>query len=318
MKTSAEKAGFARPFWNAATRYGTADATTTFHELHDKHEYNLSYGRIGEFPRQDGARGLALGYCSKVRFVRWLSTPMATKLTGIDLTKPGQSAERAERVVAVAGEFFVLLVKYSLSHPFRDGDYGNVARSRALSHGSFCIFTGFQEALASREFKALQKAWKVRYATRSPSPPAPPSPPSPPSPAVPPTPAVPRAHSPPPPPPPSPPPPPPSPIPILPSWQDARICDPADDRLERQVLKAFTEANDGQEPETFGPSGCSVKRDEPLYIVQRNVQRRGPQIGLLRTTLVLKSALRKRLRVCTLHSEKEIGAAFAHLSRCHN
>jgi len=318
MKTSAEKAGFARPFWNAATRYGTADATTTFHELHDKTEYNLSYGRIGEFPRQDGARGLALGYCSKVRFVRWLSTPMATKLTGIDLTKPGQSAERAERVVAVAGEFFALLVKYSLSHPFRDGDYGNVARSRALSHGSFCIFTGFQEALASREFKALQKSWKVRYAMRSPLPPAPPSPPSPPSPAVP------RAHSPPPPPPPvvprahSPPPPPPSPIPTPPSWQDARICDPADDRLERQVLEAFTEANDGHEPETFGPSGCSVKRDEPLYIVQRNVQRRGAQIGFLRTTLVLKSALRKRLRVHALHSEKEIGAAFVHLRRCNN
>ena len=164
MKTSAEKAGFARPFWNAATRYGTADATTTFHELHDKTEYNLSYGRIGEFPRQDGARGLALGYCSKVRFVRWLSTPMATKLTGIDLTKPGQSAERAERVVAVAGEFFALLVSTAFLTRFATVTTATLPARARCRTAPFAFLRGSRRRLhraSSRRCKS-----RGRFATR--------------------------------------------------------------------------------------------------------------------------------------------------------
>ena len=92
--SSQTKAAFARPFWNAATRYGTLEATTTFHEQFNKRDYHYSYGRCGEFVRQDGKRGMALGYCTKVRFVRFLSTALATELTGLDLTKPGQSAEQ--------------------------------------------------------------------------------------------------------------------------------------------------------------------------------------------------------------------------------
>ena len=179
-KSSAEKAAYARPFWNAATRQGTLEATTTFHEQYDKRDYRYSYGRCGdEFVRQDGQRGLALGYLTKVRFTRFLSTsPLAAELTGVDLTRPGQSADRAARVIVVADEFFELLVRYSRSHPFRDGDYGNVARSRKLQDGSFCIFTGFVEAVASRELQALRATWKARYeqapdraATAPPSPP---------------------------------------------------------------------------------------------------------------------------------------------------
>ena len=178
MTASSERAGYARKYWNAATRQGTPDATTTFHELHNKHDFRLSYGRVGEFARQEGARGLALGYLTKVRFVRFLSTPLATELTGINLEKPGTNAEQASRLTTVATEFFELLVQYSLSHPFRDGDYGNVARSRALPLHSFCIFTGFCEAMASSEMKTLRATWRARYATaplpRAPSPPPPP------------------------------------------------------------------------------------------------------------------------------------------------
>ena len=163
-RSSKDKAAHARPFWNAATRHGTPEATTTFHNQHDKRDYHYSYGRCGEFVRQEGKRGLALGYLTKVRFARFLSMPLAAELTGLDLTRPGRSAEQASRVAVVAEEFFELLVRYSRSHPFRDGDYGNVARSRQLQDGSFCIFTGFVEAVASHKMKALREAWRARYA----------------------------------------------------------------------------------------------------------------------------------------------------------
>ena len=55
-RSSKEKAALARPFWNAATRHGTPDATTTFHEQHDKRDYRYSYGRCGaEFVRQEAS-----------------------------------------------------------------------------------------------------------------------------------------------------------------------------------------------------------------------------------------------------------------------
>ncbi len=157
MLSPSKTASFARPYWNAATCYGTAHATTTFHEQYNKRDYRYSYGRCHvEFVRQDGQRGLALGYLTKVRFARFLRTPLATELTGLDLTKPGQCAAQAARVGEVADAFFDLLVQYSQAHPFRDGDYGNVMRSRALPRNSFCIFTGFAEALASPELERLR------------------------------------------------------------------------------------------------------------------------------------------------------------------
>jgi hypothetical protein len=244
---------------------------------------------------------MALGYLSKVRFVRFVSTPLATELTGIDLTKPGQSAEQAARVNVVAREFFALLVQYSLSHPYRDGDYGNVARSRELPHGSFCIFTGFAEALASKELKALKKTWKARYAPRPPSPP--PSLPTPPSPASPVRPPPPRASS--------PPPPPPSPVPAR-----ARIDDPMDDRLEEEVTASFREAfvTSCLPVSAYNASGCCVRHDAPLYSVQQTRRRqRGSERGVTKTTLVLKGALRKRMRTSALSDFEEIKNAFARL-----
>ena len=51
-------ASLARPYWNAATCYGTARATTTLHEQYNKRDYVYSYGRCHEeFVRQDGQRG---------------------------------------------------------------------------------------------------------------------------------------------------------------------------------------------------------------------------------------------------------------------
>ena len=300
MATPADKASYARPYWNAATRHGEPDATTTFHTQYDKRDCNYTYGRVGEFPRQDGQRGMALGYLSKVRFVRFVSTPLATELTGIDLTKPGQSAEQAARVNVVAREFFDLLVRYSLSHPYRDGDYGNVARSRELPHGSFCIFTGFSEALASKEFKALRKTWRARYVARSPTPPSVlPTPPSPASPVPPP-----RA--------PSPPPPPPSPV----TTRRGRV-DPMDDRLEEEIYAAFVTSC--LPVSAYNASGCCVSHDEPLYSVQQTRRRqRGSEQAVTRTTLVLKGALRKRMRTPTLKNVAEIKHAFACLRSRNN
>ena len=286
-KSSSEKAAYARPFWNAATRQGTLDATTTFHEQYNKRDYRYSYGRCGEFVRQDGMRGMALGYLTKVRFTRFLSTsPLATELTGVDLTKPGQGADRAARVIVVADEFFDLLVQYSRSHPFRDGDYGNVARSRKLLDGSFCIFTGFQEALDSRELRALRDDWKRRFAP-SPAPPPPRSstpPPPPPAPA--------------PPPPPATPPPPPR----------------ASPQPEDEILAAYQRA--ASLPECvaasleFDVAGCRIAHEAPLYAIQLKRKRRGASVGAVTASVIIKGALKRRLGATVLRSPLEIRRAF--------
>ena len=318
MDTPAERASFARPYWNAATRHGTPDATTTFHDRYNKHDYHYSYGGCGGFVRQDGPRGMALGYLTKVRFMRFLSTPLAKELTGIDLTKPGQGAEQAARVIEVADEFFQLLVDQSVYKPFRDDDYGNVSRSRKLPHGSFCIFTGFQEALASRELKALRKTWKARYTARV----APP-PPTESAPAQ--------------------------------DWTQHPAYNAEFERLNTEAVEEVNAEIAAQHPPTpprpayatcpdivdeealakfmatvyraatyqtglggFGASGHRVQFDEPLFFVQRNMQRRGPNRDEVRVTLVPKAALRKRLRVRALRSEREIHEAFARPRRRNN
>jgi hypothetical protein len=279
-------ASFARPYWNAATRYGTAHATTTFHEQYNKRDCVYSYGRCGDFVRQDGLRGLALGYLTKVRFARFLTTPLATELTGLDLTKPGQSAAQSARVVEVTEEFFDLLLRYSHSHPYRDGDYGNVMRSRALPRNSFCIFTGFSEALASREMEALRATWIERY-----------PPPPPPVPDPPPAPRAPKAP-----------------------WATCPAIDD-DERLEhfmKVVLRASHPYTSPTEPDAFDATGFRVHYDEPLFFVQRNYNRRRPNWGLVRVAMVLKPPLRKRLRVSVLRTPQEVGAAFERLRRSHN
>jgi hypothetical protein len=287
MSSPSKKAAHARPYWNAATRYGTPDATTTFHEQYNKRDYHYSYGRCGEFVRQSGMRGMALGYLTKVRFTRFLSTPLAAELTGVDLTRPGQSAEQAARVAVVADEFFDLLVKYSRWHPFRDGDYGNVQRSRMLQDGSFCIFTGFVEAVASRELQALRATWKGRYerapdraATAPPSPQRAPSPPPPP-----PVPA-----------------PPPAPPPPASASLDL-------DRLEAELV-AHLEAPSECASHELGASGCCVRAQTPTYVVQLTLLGRRASRGTPRLSVVAKGALRKRLRVSAMCSVAEVRRAF--------
>ena len=301
MKTSAERAAFARPFWNAATRHGTPEATTTFHEQHDKRNCVYTYGRCGEFVRQDGERGLALGYLTKVRFVRFLSTPIATTLTGVDLTRPGQGAAQAARVVEVADEFFSLLVRYSRSHPFRDGDYANVERSRKLPHGSFCIFTGFQEALASRELEALRAEWRARYAPPLPDPePLPPAPAAPSAPSAPPPPPPPPATT-----------PPPSSSPGAPP----RAPDPTGtlrpDRIGPILVAEYEAALARGDPAAahVGPSGCCVLKTTKLFTVQRTIARRGAQLGRPRVALIAKGALKRALRVAVMRSMPEVCSA---------
>ena len=287
-KSSAEKAAYARPFWNAATRQGTLEATTTFHEQYDKRDYRYSYGRCGEFVRQSGMRGMALGYLTKVRFTRFLSTsPLAAELTGVDLTKPGQSADQAARVIVVADEFFDLLVQYSRSHPFRDGDYGNVARSRKLPDGSFCIFTGFQEALASHELRSLREGWKRQFLRPPVSPPPPPSapPPPPPAPAPPPSAPAPPSH------PEAPPP-------------------PLEDELVAAYERAASTPEHAAASLEFGVSGCYIAHEAPLYVVQLKRRRRRAPGSAVTTAVIAKGALRKRLGVAALWSVAEIRSAF--------
>ncbi len=294
-------ASFARPYWNAATCYGTAHATTTFHEQYNKRDYRYSYGRCGEFVRQDGLRGLALGYCTKVRFTRFLTTPLATELTGVDLTKPGQGAAQAARVVAVADEFFDLLVRYSHSHPYRDGDYGNVMRSRALPRDSFCIFTGFAAALSSPELETLRATWRARYPLAT-APPAPSTPPPPKSEAPQET-----AASPPPPPPPSP--------------GTSRAAAASHARTSRKTLRLEAlEARLVTEYEcassarvhshATSPSGCAVHACTELYTVQTVIARRGVRAGRRQVVVVAKGALRRALHVAVMRSVHEIRAAF--------
>ena len=310
MDTSAGRANFARPYWNAATRHGTPEATTTFHEQYNKRDYVYSYGQCGEFVRQDGQRGLALGYCTKVRFTRFLTTPLATELTGIDLSKPGQGAAQAARVVEVADAFFDLLVRYSRSHPYRDGDYGNVMRSRALPRDSFCIFTGFAEALASPELERLRATWRARYppATAPSAPPAPPPPaPQPPQ----------RT--------PAPPPPPPSPPPeTLPAETPLRArairTVPRLGTLQARLVAEYERASRAHSRDALatGPSGCAVHACTDLYTVQSTIARRGVHKGQRRVTVIAKGALRQALRVPIMRSADAIRAAFARPRRSHN
>ena len=301
-------ASFARPYWNAATCYGTAHATTTFHEQYNKRDYVYSYGRCHEeFVRQDGQRGLALGYLTKVRFTRFLTTPLATELTGLDLTKPGQGAAQAARVVEVAEAFFDLLVQYSHSHPYRDGDYGNVMRSRALPRNSFCIFTGFAEALASPEMERLRATWRARYppATAPPAPSAPPPPaPQPPEEtSAPPPPAPPQSPS------------------TSPSQAAPRApAQPMARRLgtlQAHLVAEYERALRSRKC-TTSPSGCATHACTDLYTVQSTIARRGVRAGRKRVVVVPKGALRRALRVSAMRSAHEIRVAFGRLRRSHN
>ena len=164
-------AASARKHWERATQCGTPNATTTFHDRFDKRDFWSFSPTPGGEVEQYGARGMALGYLTKVRFVRYVRTREGAELTGVDCSKPGSDAESEARTRVICNEFFDLLVKYSRSHPHEEGDYGNVGRSRKLVDGSFCIFTGFNEALASDELVALRAQWKARYGAPSPPPP---------------------------------------------------------------------------------------------------------------------------------------------------
>ena len=292
VMSAMSKAAFARKYWDMATQVGTPHATTTFHRKFDKNDHWV-FNKLGCEAEQYGARGMALGYLTKVRFVRFLQTRDGEQLAGVDCSRPGADAEREQRIRVVSGEFFDLLVRYSRTHPNQRGDYGNVARSRKLPSGSFCIFTGFSEALASEEFEQLRAAWKKRY---NPAPALDVKLPKVPS-------VVDEVFSrfePPPPPPPPP-----------------RAIE-GNELLEREMVASFREAlclGRGGRSAAFGPSGQGVAFDAPLYFVQRNLRSRGPTKGIVRTTLVLKGLLRKRMRVRTLHSAEEIRAAFGRL-RC--
>ena len=83
------------------------------------------------------------------------------------------------------------------------------------------------------------------------------------------------------------------------------------------VLGASHSCTGPGEEELFGASGFRLHYDEPLFFVQRNYNRRRPNWGHVRVTMVLKPPLRKRLRVRALSTPQEIEQVFARL-RCRN
>jgi len=298
--STASKASFARKHWDRATRHGTHEATTTFHETYNKHDYHYTYGRCGEFVRQDGQRGLALGYLTKVRFTKFLQTREGEELTGVDCSRPGGDAEREERMRVVSNAFFELLVKYSQSHPHRDGDYGNVARSRKLQEGSFCIFTGFSEALASEELEAMRKQWKERYdPSLTPTAPEPEPEPEPEAELEPEPEPEPKLE----------------PEPELYEFDVSRVGVWSADTWLRFLQKTQEEClwmyKHASDPETIEPlarmrCGCQVYDRHPEFVVQCKQPRRksnkflGPQ-----TTIFFKGVLKKRWKFQPLHTPTE-------------
>ena len=84
------------------------------------------------------------------------------------------------------------------------------------------------------------------------------------------------------------------------------------------MVEAFRAARAHHADMEFGASGHHVQFDEPLFFVQRNLQRRGRRSGDVRVTLVPKGLLRKRLRARALCSVDEIHAAFAQSRRPSN
>tara|TARA_B110000444_G_scaffold229984_1_gene236897 strand:- start:225 stop:854 length:630 start_codon:yes stop_codon:yes gene_type:complete len=202
----------------------------------------------------------------------------------MDLTKPGRSADQAARVIVVADEFFKLLVRYSRSHPFRDGDCGNVARSRKLLEGSFCIFTGFQEALASHELHSLREDWQRRFVPPPATPPPPPSTPPPPAPT------------------PEPPPPPQAPPPRPGAF----------DPLEAELVAAYECAafRGAAGCVQFGATGSHIASKAPLYTIQLNRRGRRTASGATMVVVITKGALKRRLGVAALWSVAGIRSAF--------
>ena len=248
---------WARKHWDAATQLGTPGATTTFHHLFDKRDFWSFSPTTGGELQQYGKRGKALGYLTKVRFVRYLRTPEAAELTGVDCSRPGSDASSEERMRVISNQFFELLVKYSRSHSREFGDYGNVARSRKLPEGSFCIFTGFSETLSSKELIELRQQWKARF--------GPPPSPEEPAPDPEPEPA----------PPPAPPPAPEFDYNTAASWSAdtwTRFYEKAQDECIAQYKQCVEHhwypnpIEEGIEVEAV--SGCKNHDDHPLFVVQ--------------------------------------------------
>ena len=96
-----------------------------------------------------------------------------------------------------------------------------------------------------------------------------------------------------------------------------------DDRLEEEMCESFREAfvTSSLPALVYNASGCCVRHDEPLYSVLQ--VRRRPRGGerdrpCVKTTLVLKGALRKRMRRSALYNVEEIKNAFARIGASRN
>jgi len=283
------RAAFARKHWERATQLGTPNATTTFHHLFNKRDFWFFSPTPGGDVTQYGARGKALGYLTKVRFVRYVRTPAGAELTGVDCSKPGSDAESEERIRVISGQFFELLVKYSRSHSHKPGDYGSVGRSRQLTDGSYCIFTGFGEALESEEFGRLRAEWKARYAPEPAPAPAPAPEPEPaPALALEPEPA-PNEFD----------------VKRVGFWSDdtwVRFLQQAEEECVAQYLHAL--AAEGEEGART-VSGCQIYADHSQFVVQSKRPVRASSERRALTTIFFKGILKKQCKFATLRMPTE-------------
>ena len=163
-----------KAMWDAATRRGHPDSTTSYHKQHDKqkYEYDAAGNQIGERPR-------SLGFLKFSRFVQWVVRREGLESLGLRLESPGRSAAHETHARAVISALWELMVRCSAEHEIVAGDYAAIGRVRSLRAGSYVTFTGFLSALASEEFERARGAWVWAPPPPSPPPP-PPSPPSPP------------------------------------------------------------------------------------------------------------------------------------------
>ena len=326
-----ERANYARPFWDAATRYGEPGATTTFHDQFNKNDCYWDADR-----RQRGDRCKALGYLTLGRFTRWLGTESGRQVTGVDCSHAGRNAAREQRVRRIAMEFFALAVRLSKECEIRRGDVEAVAQVRSVNVGTFCLFPGFTEALLSYELRDLSAAWRAAEAAEA-APAAAPTP-NPESPRVPTpdaeSPRVPtpdaelptcQLHSP-------AAPPSPTKIPAAPQSPsvDCVVADPRPDSCEGvtrpsgddlhslaasalvAALNDFGEAERLAPSLAFGATGCRTYAQTSLYEVRvKRVSRTRSGRAPYECCVLLRGVLKRGARNTVLRSVEEIKEAFS-------
>jgi hypothetical protein len=125
----------ARAIWDAAS-----GPTNTFHLQYDKENPQL--------------RGLALGYMERKKWYKYACTPAGRVLLGVDCSGHSSAGGRKQdRVRKLLEHLFALFVECSCACSWWHGDVSRVAERRDLARGSFCLYTGFVNALLNVDYR---------------------------------------------------------------------------------------------------------------------------------------------------------------------